>query len=154
MPLVFGLHREYVDSLSLSLLKDNNVLCNLFGKENNVLSRFCAVSGAKKLHEDNIRSFGSGEQDGAHTWSAVSKEAEALVHLNENASCSSSHSAYSKAHKSHKGVSACVCVCFFFFLCPFIYDCLTVDTNVCRIHVYALHVYLHIEVSCMGALFC
>ena len=115
MPLVFGLHLEYVDSLSLSLLKDNNVLCNLFGKENNVLSRFCAASGAKKLHEDNIRSFGSGEQDGAHTWSAVSKEAEALVHLNENASCSSSHSAYSKAHKSHKGVSACVCVCFFFF---------------------------------------
>ncbi|KAK9983793.1 hypothetical protein SO802_033318 [Lithocarpus litseifolius] len=68
---------------------------------NNVVSKFSDSSDAKKLHEDNLCRFGSGVQDGAQTWSAVNKEAEALLHLNENAS---THSAYSKASKSYKGV--------------------------------------------------
>ncbi|KAM3687963.1 hypothetical protein ACJW31_10G115100 [Castanea mollissima] len=68
---------------------------------NNVVSKFSDSSDAKKLDEDSICRFGSGMQDGAQTWSAVSKEAEALFHLNENAS---THSAYSKASKSYKGV--------------------------------------------------
>ncbi|KAK4559159.1 hypothetical protein RGQ29_008421 [Quercus rubra] len=68
---------------------------------NNVVSKFSDSSDAKKLHEDNLCRFGSGVQDGAQSWSAVSKEAEALLHLNENAS---THSAYAKASKSYKGV--------------------------------------------------
>ncbi|KAK7843256.1 hypothetical protein CFP56_012772 [Quercus suber] len=68
---------------------------------NNVVSKFSDSSNAKKLHEDNLCRFGSGVQDGAQTWSAVSKEAEALLHLNENAS---THSTYSKASKSYKGI--------------------------------------------------
>ena len=66
-----------------------------------MVSKFSDSSDAKRLHEDNLCRFGSGVQDGAQSWSAVSKEAEALLHLNENAS---THSAYAKASKSYKGV--------------------------------------------------
>lgn len=66
-----------------------------------MVSKFSDSSDAKKLHEDSLFRFGSGMQDGSQIWSAVSKEAEALFHLNENAS---THSAYSKASKSYKGV--------------------------------------------------
>lgn len=97
----------------LSLWQDSNVLCNLFGKENNVFSTFSATSGTKKFHKDNLQSFGSGKQDGSQTWSAVRKEADELIHLNKNPLCSSSHSAHVIANKSLKGVSS------------FFYDCLT-----------------------------
>lgn len=66
-----------------------------------MVSKFSDSSDAKKLHEDSLFRFGSGMQDGSQIWSAVSKESEALFHLNENAS---THSAYSKASKSYKGV--------------------------------------------------
>lgn len=97
----------------LSLWQDSNVLCNLFGKENNVLSTFSATSGTKKFHKDCLQSFRSGKQDGPQTWFAVSKEVDELIHLNKNPSCSSSHSAPFIANKSFKGVSS------------FFYDCLT-----------------------------
>jgi hypothetical protein len=105
----------------LSLWQDSNVLCNLFGKENNVLSKFSATSGTKKFHKGCLQSFGSRKQDGSQTWSAVSKEVDELIHLNKNRPCSSSHSAPFIANKSFKGVSS------------FFYDCLTPmrlpDTN-------------------------
>jgi hypothetical protein len=96
----------------LSLWQDINVLCNLFGKENSLLSTFSATSGTKKFHKDNLQGFGSGKQDGSQTSSAVRKEADELIHLNKNPLCSSSHSAHVIANKSLKGVSS------------FFYDCL------------------------------
>ncbi|KAK9280940.1 hypothetical protein L1049_003831 [Liquidambar formosana] len=65
---------------------------------------FLSPGGAEKCRNANLQSFGGEKQDEAHTWSAVSKEVEALGRLNEIASSSSSHSAYSKANKFCKGV--------------------------------------------------
>lgn len=53
--------------------------------------------GDKRSHQNAAHSFGSEKQDG---WSAVSKEAEALVFLDETAAC------YSKAKTSSKGITS------------------------------------------------
>lgn len=53
--------------------------------------------GDKRSHHSAARSFGSEKQDG---WSAVSKEAEALLFLDETAAC------YSKAKTSSKGITS------------------------------------------------
>ncbi|KAK2649404.1 hypothetical protein Ddye_016893 [Dipteronia dyeriana] len=57
-------------------------------------------------HRDEIHNFSSGKQNGKCTWSAASKETEALICLNENALCSSSHSANTKTNKSCKGIKS------------------------------------------------
>ncbi|KAI9180598.1 hypothetical protein LWI28_006355 [Acer negundo] len=71
-------------------------------EDNNVL--FKVTPGVKMSHKDEIHNFSSGKQDGESTWSAASKETEALICLNENAFCSSSHSDHTKTNKSCKGI--------------------------------------------------
>ncbi|KAH9658319.1 methyltransferase 2 domain-containing protein [Citrus sinensis] len=56
----------------------------------NALPEFSRTPGIKTFHKDGFQDFGSARLDGENTWSVVSKEAKALVHLNENALCSSS----------------------------------------------------------------
>ncbi|XP_035551365.1 uncharacterized protein LOC109002257 isoform X3 [Juglans regia] len=73
-------------------------------EENIVPLKISATSGTKKWHEDDNHSFGSGKQDEAHTWSNISKEADALIWLNKNAPGSSSHYAYPVANKPQKGM--------------------------------------------------
>ncbi|GAY61444.1 hypothetical protein CUMW_210030 [Citrus unshiu] len=58
--------------------------------EANALPEFSRTPGIKTFHKDGFQDFGSARLDGENTWSVVSKEAKALVHLNENALCSSS----------------------------------------------------------------
>ncbi|KAK2654338.1 hypothetical protein Ddye_014194 [Dipteronia dyeriana] len=77
----------------ISDLEDNNVL-------------FKVIPGVKVSDKDEIRNLSSGKQDGKSTWSAASKETEALICLNENAFCSSSHSANTKTNKSCKGIKS------------------------------------------------
>ncbi|KAF2308030.1 hypothetical protein GH714_034600 [Hevea brasiliensis] len=60
------------------------------------------TSSDRKLNKDsNLHILRSEKQDEACTWSMISKEAEALNHLNEQSL--SSFSAFSKANKSCKG---------------------------------------------------
>ncbi|XP_062018673.1 uncharacterized protein LOC133735281 isoform X2 [Rosa rugosa] len=71
---------------------------------NNVVSKVSVNGDAKELRKkEDVHSFWSDKQDELHSWSAASKEAEALMHLNEKTSCSSSLSAYSNLKKSSKG---------------------------------------------------
>ncbi|XP_065861305.1 uncharacterized protein [Euphorbia lathyris] len=50
------------------------------------LLNYSITSGARILNRDgNLNSFRSEKQDEACTWSMINKEAEALIHLNENA---------------------------------------------------------------------
>ncbi|KAK9212113.1 hypothetical protein WN943_001494 [Citrus x changshan-huyou] len=69
----------------------------------NALPEFSLTHGIKTFHKDGFHDFGSARLDGENTWSVVSKEAKALVHLNENALCSSSSQPTCKANKSGKG---------------------------------------------------
>ncbi|KAH7578391.1 hypothetical protein JRO89_XS01G0375900 [Xanthoceras sorbifolium] len=73
-------------------------------EDNNVL--FKVTPGGEMSHKDEVHNFVCGKQDGESTWSAVSKETEALICLNENVFCSSSHSAYTKTNKSCKGIKS------------------------------------------------
>ncbi|GAY67846.1 hypothetical protein CUMW_259700 [Citrus unshiu] len=68
----------------------------------NALPEFSLTHGIKTFHKDGFHDFGSARLDGENTWSVVSKEAKALVHLNENALCSSSSQPTCKANKSGK----------------------------------------------------
>lgn len=68
----------------------------------NVLPEFSRTPGIKTFHKDGFHDFESARLDGENTWSVVSKEAKALVHLNENALCSSSSQPTCKANKSGK----------------------------------------------------
>ncbi|XP_039048364.1 uncharacterized protein LOC120189096 isoform X2 [Hibiscus syriacus] len=68
-------------------------------EEDVVHSKSCIVSGAKK----SDRSSGIEERDGGNAWSMVTKEAEALIHLDKNVSSFSSHFSCSKADKSCRG---------------------------------------------------
>ncbi|KAH9752985.1 methyltransferase 2 domain-containing protein [Citrus sinensis] len=71
--------------------------------EANALPEFSRTPGIKTFHKDGFHDFGSARLDGENTWSVVSKEAKALVRLNENALCSSSSQPTCKANKSGKG---------------------------------------------------
>jgi hypothetical protein len=73
-------------------------------KVNNVVSKFSVNGGSKECPKDDVHSFWSEKQDELYSWSAASKEVEALMHLNEKTSCSSSLSAYSNVKKSSKGI--------------------------------------------------
>ena len=66
-------------------------------------SRVSGTLGAKEFQRDDVHCTGSEKEDESYTWSAASKEAEALMRLNEKALCSSSKSDYSKVNKSSKG---------------------------------------------------
>lgn len=68
----------------------------------NALPEFSRTPGIKTFHKDGFHDFGSARLDGENTWSVVSKEAKALVRLNENALCSSSSQPTCKANKSGK----------------------------------------------------
>ncbi|KAK8630772.1 hypothetical protein V6N13_079548 [Hibiscus sabdariffa] len=68
-------------------------------EEDVVHSKSCIVSGAKK----SDRGSGIEERDGGNVWSMVTKEAEALIHLDNNVSRFSSHFTCSKADKSCRG---------------------------------------------------
>ncbi|KAH9752984.1 methyltransferase 2 domain-containing protein [Citrus sinensis] len=70
--------------------------------EANALPEFSRTPGIKTFHKDGFHDFGSARLDGENTWSVVSKEAKALVRLNENALCSSSSQPTCKANKSGK----------------------------------------------------
>lgn len=107
--------------------------CNLFGKENIVPLKISATSGTKKWHEDDNHSFGRGKQDEAHTWSNISKEADALIWLNKNAPGSSSHYAYPVADKPQKGDFS------------LFYDFLSLMSIICLSYVFST--YLQIEFS-------
>ncbi|KAK9212276.1 hypothetical protein WN943_001658 [Citrus x changshan-huyou] len=83
--------------------KANEVETPEFPNEANALPEFSRTPGIKTFHKDGFHDFGSARLDGENTWSVVSKEAKALVHLNENALCSSSSQPTCKANKSGKG---------------------------------------------------
>ncbi|KAL4308398.1 hypothetical protein GQ457_01G053690 [Hibiscus cannabinus] len=68
-------------------------------EEDVVHSKSCIVSGAKKSDHGS----GIEERDGGNVWSMVIKEAEALIHLDNNVSRFSSHFTCSKADKSCRG---------------------------------------------------
>ncbi|KAK9945540.1 hypothetical protein M0R45_011051 [Rubus argutus] len=98
-------------SSRLEMLKGSNVnACNLEDEVssdddevNNVVSKVSVNGGTKEFPKDDVHSFWSEKQDELYSWSVASKEAEALMHLNEKTSCSSSLSAYSNVKKSSKG---------------------------------------------------
>ncbi|KAM2049757.1 hypothetical protein EV2_008444 [Malus domestica] len=73
---------------------------------NNMRSRVSVTLGAKNLQRDDIHCIGCEKEDESYTWSAVSKEAEALMRLNEKALCSSSNFDYSEVNKSSKGLKS------------------------------------------------
>ncbi|KAM5563980.1 hypothetical protein ABKV19_018542 [Rosa sericea] len=101
-------------SSRLEMLKGANAkACNLEDEVssddevNNVVSKNSVHGGAKELRKkEDVHSFWSDKQDELHSWSAASKEAEALMRLNEKTTCSSSLSAYSNLKKSSKGVKS------------------------------------------------
>ncbi|KAM7274710.1 hypothetical protein ACFE04_016576 [Oxalis oulophora] len=70
-------------------------------EQNNAITITSAAVG--RVYKRDLNSHGYQKQDGASIWSEISKQTEALVHLNEKPSCSSSHSGYSKSHKGIKG---------------------------------------------------
>ncbi|OMO63787.1 hypothetical protein CCACVL1_22286 [Corchorus capsularis] len=72
------------------------------GEENVMPSKFSVASGAKRFDH----SSGVGEQDRENSWSMVTKEAEALIHLDKNVSSFPSSSMCSKAGKSGKGAKS------------------------------------------------
>ncbi|XP_031258827.1 uncharacterized protein LOC116116925 isoform X2 [Pistacia vera] len=74
--------------------------------EENVLLKVSVTSGVKTFHKDGVHNFLSGNQDVENSCSTVGKEAEAPIQSNEIAISSSSHSAYSKANKSCKGIKS------------------------------------------------
>ncbi|PON96611.1 kinetochore protein [Trema orientale] len=71
---------------------------DLLGEGKNVLSKVSANHGAETFAKDVVLGFGTEKQEDSYSWSAVSKEAEALMDTSEHASC------YSKPKKSVKGV--------------------------------------------------
>ncbi|KAM1169571.1 hypothetical protein TB2_030875 [Malus domestica] len=100
-------------SSRLEMLKDAGAsvyACNLEDElssdeeGNNMHVKVPVTLGAKKLQKDYVHCIGSDKEDESYTWSEVSKEAEALMRLNEQTSCSSPKSDYSKVNKSVKGV--------------------------------------------------
>ena len=70
----------------------------LVGKGNMVPSKVSATHGAETFSKDVMLGFGTEKQEGSNLWSAVSKEAEALMDLSDQASC------YSKPNKTLKGI--------------------------------------------------
>ncbi|XP_024017718.1 uncharacterized protein LOC21392416 isoform X1 [Morus notabilis] len=86
-------------------------------EENNVLPKLSARVGAKKFSDDSLLRVGIEKQGSLFSWSSASKEAEALMHLNEHASCNSRPKKSSKLKgkgkprfsfrfQSHKGLSS------------------------------------------------
>ncbi|XWS36204.1 hypothetical protein CRYUN_Cryun20dG0065100 [Craigia yunnanensis] len=73
------------------------------GEENIMCSNFSAASGAKR----SDHSYGIGEQDGGTAWFMVTKEAEALIHLDKNVSSAKSkmRPRFSFGFQPHEGVS-------------------------------------------------
>ncbi|XP_050363974.1 uncharacterized protein LOC126782720 isoform X3 [Argentina anserina] len=70
---------------------------------NNGVTKVSVSHGAIELRKGDVHSFWSDKQDELFSWSAASKEAEALIRLNEKTSCSSSRSGYSDVKNSSKG---------------------------------------------------
>lgn len=108
---------------ALSLLQCSVLIarnCVLLVKGNK-FSTFPLNSGAKNFQKVDLHKFGSAKQDG-DTWSAVTKETEELVHLNENAGCSSSHVSYSRGNKFSKGtfsfIGGCLTLMYLFDSTP------------------------------------
>ncbi|XP_022758032.1 uncharacterized protein LOC111305102 [Durio zibethinus] len=69
------------------------------GEGNAMRPKFSAASDAKRSNHN----YGTGEQDGGNAWSMVTKEAEALIHLDKNVSSFSSPFTCLKMDKSCKG---------------------------------------------------
>ena len=80
------------------------MLTMCIGKVNNVVAKVSVNGGAKELRKEDVHSFWSDKQDELFSWSAASKEAEALIRLNEKTSCSSSLPGYSNVKNSSKGI--------------------------------------------------
>jgi len=79
------------------------ILWNMLEQDKYASLEYSIMSSDTKSDKgNNLRGFGREKQAEACTWSLVNKEAETLINLNENAL--SSHSAYSKGNKSHKGI--------------------------------------------------
>ncbi|KAL6978415.1 hypothetical protein U1Q18_020082 [Sarracenia purpurea var. burkii] len=81
----------------------NDAACDFDVKDNNVHSTLSITSGDQNFKKAGLCSPGREKQDVACTWSAVTKEAEALVHLVENARSSSLRAVTVNANKSCKG---------------------------------------------------
>ncbi|KAH9703746.1 methyltransferase 2 domain-containing protein [Citrus sinensis] len=99
---------EFPDEVGFIFSPRNASTCTsdeevISANEANALPEFSRTPGIKTFHKDGFHDFGSARLDGENTWSVVSKEAKALVHLNENALCSSSSQPTCKANKSGKG---------------------------------------------------
>ncbi|KAL1827374.1 hypothetical protein ACET3Z_005786 [Daucus carota] len=72
--------------------------------ENNMLLARSISSGCENFPKVNFPVSGIDRNDETCAWSAVHREVEELVHVNENAMCSSSPAVFSKVSKSGKGV--------------------------------------------------
>ncbi|KAM6558418.1 hypothetical protein CsatA_027657 [Cannabis sativa] len=72
-------------------------LNDLLGKGNFMLSKFFKTDASETFSKDVILSIENEKQEGSYSWSAASKEAEALMGLSEHASC------HSKPKKVLKG---------------------------------------------------
>ncbi|XP_038709056.1 uncharacterized protein LOC120003958 isoform X1 [Tripterygium wilfordii] len=75
--------------------KKDAAMCNsaeevISHDENNTFPKY---SASEKINEVNLCSSRSELQDRSCTWAAASKEAEALIHLNDNAYCAPSYTA-------------------------------------------------------------
>ena len=62
--------------------------------------------GCENFPKVNFPVSGIDRNDETCAWSAVNREVEELVHVNENAMCSSSPAVFSKVSKSGKGSSS------------------------------------------------
>ncbi|KAL5561515.1 hypothetical protein UlMin_031262 [Ulmus minor] len=63
----------------------------------NLLSNLSTTPEPQKFPKDAMHGFGTEKVESSYSWSAVSREAEELMHLNKSASC------YSHPKKSYRG---------------------------------------------------
>ena len=94
-------------------------LCLLL--KGNELSTLPLNSGAKNFQKVDLHKLRNEKRDG-QSWSVVTKETKELVHLNENAGCSSSHASYSRENKCYKGtvsfLGGCWTLMYLFYITP------------------------------------
>lgn len=92
------------DRVSTCTSDEENISDEEVIKENNMLLVRSISSGCGNFQKVNFPVSRIVRNDEECAWSAVNREVEELVHVNENAMCSSSPAIFSKMSKSGKGV--------------------------------------------------
>ena len=106
----------YLDEYRPDLMKQGSNLVCFVWIGNNMLAKISTPNRAKKFSKDAMLGFGAEKQDNSYSWSSMSKEAKALINLNEQAS------SHSKPNKSSRGIVClrkliCLWFSFLFFVC-------------------------------------